>query len=131
MLNQLYIENIAVIEKATIDFGPGFNVLTGETGAGKSIIIDAIHAVLGQRTSRELVRSGAKGAGAIGPCRAPPRDPDQSRRNEPTVKRIDTLLVANLTESSCACKAAEAAHRPASAQSPAPLRTETAAKCEF
>ena len=62
MLNQLYIENIAVIEKATIDFGPGFNVLTGETGAGKSIIIDAIHAVLGQRTSRELVRSGAKGA---------------------------------------------------------------------
>ncbi|MCH4240042.1 MAG: DNA repair protein RecN [Oscillospiraceae bacterium] len=62
MLNQLYIENIAVIEKAAIDFGPGFNVLTGETGAGKSIIIDAIHAVLGQRTSRELVRSGAKGA---------------------------------------------------------------------
>ncbi|WOC31439.1 MULTISPECIES: DNA repair protein RecN [Caproicibacterium] len=62
MLNQLYIENIAVIEKATIDFGAGFNVLTGETGAGKSIIIDAIHAVLGQRTSRELVRSGAKGA---------------------------------------------------------------------
>ncbi|MGI6282562.1 DNA repair protein RecN [Caproicibacterium sp. XB2] len=62
MLDELYIENIAVIEKATIDFGPGFNVLTGETGAGKSIIIDAIHAVLGQRTSRELVRAGAKGA---------------------------------------------------------------------
>lgn len=62
MLSQLYIENIAVIEKACIDFGPGFNVLTGETGAGKSIIIDAIHAVLGQRTSRELVRAGAKGA---------------------------------------------------------------------
>lgn len=62
MLNQLYIENIAVIEKATIDFGTGFNVLTGETGAGKSMIIDAIHAVLGQRTSRELVRTGARGA---------------------------------------------------------------------
>lgn len=62
MLNQLYIENIAVIEKATIDFGAGFNVLTGETGAGKSMIIDAIHAVLGRRTSRELVRNGAKGA---------------------------------------------------------------------
>lgn len=62
MLSELYIENIAVIEKASIEFGPGFNVLTGETGAGKSIVIDAIHAVLGQRTSRELVRSGAKGA---------------------------------------------------------------------
>lgn len=62
MLNQLYIENIAVIEKANIEFGPGFNVLTGETGAGKSIMIDAIHAVLGERTSRELVRSGEKGA---------------------------------------------------------------------
>ncbi len=62
MLNQLYIENIAVIEKASIEFGPGLNVLTGETGAGKSMMIDAIHAVLGQRTSRELVRTGAKGA---------------------------------------------------------------------
>ncbi|MCH3971872.1 MAG: DNA repair protein RecN [Oscillospiraceae bacterium] len=62
MLEELYIENIAVIEKATIDFGPGFNVLTGETGAGKSMIIDAIHAVLGQRTSKELVRAGAKDA---------------------------------------------------------------------
>lgn len=59
MLSQLYIENIAVIEKVRINFGSGFHVLTGETGAGKSIIIDAIHAVLGERTSRELIRTGS------------------------------------------------------------------------
>ena len=59
MLQQLYISNIAVIEKASIDFESGFTVLTGETGAGKSIIIDAICAVLGERTSKELIRTGA------------------------------------------------------------------------
>lgn len=59
MITDLHIENIAVIEKADIAFEPGFNVLTGETGAGKSIVIDAISAILGGRTSRELVRSGA------------------------------------------------------------------------
>ena len=59
MLNELHIENIAVIEKADIRFGCGFNVLTGETGAGKSIVIDSIGAVLGGRVSRELVRRGA------------------------------------------------------------------------
>lgn len=62
MLSQLYITNIAVIEKASIDFEQGFTVLTGETGAGKSIIIDAIYAVLGERTSKELVRTGAEQA---------------------------------------------------------------------
>ena len=62
MLSRLYIENIAVIEKTEIDFTKGFNVLTGETGAGKSIVIDAISAVLGRRTSRELVRTGADSA---------------------------------------------------------------------
>ena len=62
MLAQLYIENIAVIEKCSIDFQKGFNILTGETGAGKSIVIDAINAVLGGRASREIVRSGAKAA---------------------------------------------------------------------
>ncbi len=62
MLAQLYISNIAVIEKASIDFEPGFTVLTGETGAGKSIIIDAIYAVLGERTSKELIRTGAEQA---------------------------------------------------------------------
>ena len=62
MLTQLYIDNIAVIERAAIDFEPGFTVLTGETGAGKSIIIDAIYAVLGERTSKELIRTGAEQA---------------------------------------------------------------------
>ncbi len=59
MLNELHIENIAVIERADISFTKGFNVLTGETGAGKSIVIDSIGAVLGDRVSRELVRHGA------------------------------------------------------------------------
>ena len=60
MLNELHIENIAVIERADLSFIAGFNVLTGETGAGKSIVIDAIGAVLGERVSRELVRRGAE-----------------------------------------------------------------------
>ena len=62
MLSLLHIENIAIIQSADIRFDPGFNVLTGETGAGKSIVIDAISAVLGQRTSRELIRTGARSA---------------------------------------------------------------------
>ena len=59
MLSSLKIENVAVIEKAEILFGHGLNILTGETGAGKSIVIDSINAILGERTSRELVRDGA------------------------------------------------------------------------
>ncbi len=59
MLDCLHIENIAVIERADIQFGNGFHVLTGETGAGKSIIIDAINAVLGERVTRTMVRTGA------------------------------------------------------------------------
>ena len=62
MLKSLNIENIAVIEKADIEFSEGLNVLTGETGAGKSIVVDSINAVLGERTSRELVRHGADSA---------------------------------------------------------------------
>ncbi len=62
MLSLLHIENIALIDRADISFGPGFNVLTGETGAGKSIIIDAISAVMGERTSRDLIRTGEKSA---------------------------------------------------------------------
>ena len=62
MLSLLHIENIAIIESADISFDRGFNVLTGETGAGKSIVIDAISAVLGERTSREVIRTGAKSA---------------------------------------------------------------------
>lgn len=60
MLSLLHIENIAVIESANIQFDSGFNVLTGETGAGKSIVIDAIGAIIGARTSRDLIRTGAK-----------------------------------------------------------------------
>ncbi|MFV0412788.1 MAG: DNA repair protein RecN [Oscillospiraceae bacterium] len=59
MLCEITIENVAVIEKATASFGGGFNVLTGETGAGKSILIDSINAILGNRTSRDIIRSGA------------------------------------------------------------------------
>ena len=59
MLNVLHIENIAVIEQAEICFDRGFNVLTGETGAGKSIVIDAISAILGERTYRDVIRTGA------------------------------------------------------------------------
>ncbi len=62
MLRTLFIENIAVIEKTSIDFQSGLNVLTGETGAGKSIIIDAINAIMGQRTSRDIIRTGASSA---------------------------------------------------------------------
>lgn len=62
MLKNLYIENIAVIEKTSIDFSKGLNVLTGETGAGKSIIIDSINAILGNRTSRDLIRNGCENA---------------------------------------------------------------------
>lgn len=58
MLRELNIENVAVIEKAAVEFGSGLNVLTGETGAGKSILIDSINAILGNRTTREIVRTG-------------------------------------------------------------------------
>ncbi len=62
MLNSLQIENVAVIQKAEVHFQPGLNVLTGETGAGKSILIDSINAILGSRTSKDLVRTGASKA---------------------------------------------------------------------
>lgn len=65
MLRELHIENIAIIERADIAFQPGFNVITGETGAGKSILIDSLNAVLGGRTSRELIRHGAEKAVVI------------------------------------------------------------------
>ena len=62
MLSLLHIEDIAVISQAEITFDEGFNVLTGETGAGKSIVIDAIGAIMGERTSRDIIRTGAKSA---------------------------------------------------------------------
>lgn len=62
MLRSLHIENVAVIRRVDLDFGQGFSVLTGETGAGKSIIIDSINLLLGNRVSREIIRSGAESA---------------------------------------------------------------------
>ena len=62
MLSLLHIENIAVIECADISFDAGFNVLTGETGAGKSIVIDAISAILGERAYRDMIRTGTNKA---------------------------------------------------------------------
>ena len=75
MLRELHIENVAVIERADLELGPGLNILTGETGAGKSILVDAMHAILGSRASRELVRTGAEKAVVCAtfdpePCRA-------------------------------------------------------------
>lgn len=74
MLELLHIENIAVIERADIQFRPGFNALTGETGAGKSIVIDAMGAVLGGRTSRDLIRTGSKKALVSAEFSAVPQD---------------------------------------------------------
>ena len=62
MLSNLYIENIAVIKKVSIDFSNGFNVMTGETGAGKSIVIDSINLILGQRAPKDIIRTGAEKA---------------------------------------------------------------------
>ena len=62
MLSSLFIKNIAVIENAQIEFEKGFNILTGETGAGKSIIIDSLNILKGERVSRELIRSGEQKA---------------------------------------------------------------------
>ena len=62
MLSLLHIENIAVIEQSDISFNKGFNVLTGETGAGKSIVIDAISAILGERAYRDMIRTGTNKA---------------------------------------------------------------------
>ena len=59
MLKELYIENLAVIEKTSISFTDNFNVFSGETGAGKSILIGAINAILGGRISKDLIRTGA------------------------------------------------------------------------
>jgi DNA repair protein RecN (Recombination protein N) len=75
MLSLLHIENIAVISQAEISFERGFNVLTGETGAGKSIVIDSIGAIIGERTSRDLIRTGAKSARVSGVFRELPALP--------------------------------------------------------
>ncbi|HEY7855764.1 MAG TPA: AAA family ATPase, partial [Terriglobales bacterium] len=71
MLTRLHIENYALIEKATIEFGSGFNVLTGETGSGKSIIVDALGLILGERADSGVVRSGSKTATVTGEFPSP------------------------------------------------------------
>ena len=63
MLEEIFIENLAVIEKASVGFTEGLNVFTGETGAGKSILINGINALLGQRVTKDIVRTGEKKAG--------------------------------------------------------------------
>src|SRR5512136_2343729 len=75
MLAELRIRDLAIIDQLNLSFGPGFNVLTGETGAGKSIIIDAVGLLLGDRASQEIVRAGAdrtevEGVFALGPSAA-------------------------------------------------------------
>ncbi|MEF9438056.1 MAG: AAA family ATPase, partial [Candidatus Mariimomonas ferrooxydans] len=62
MLQELHIKNLAIIDDVNVEFGKGFNVLTGETGSGKSVIIDALCLALGERASSELIRSGEKEA---------------------------------------------------------------------
>ena len=93
MLELLHIENIAIIERADIEFGCGFNALTGETGAGKSIVIDALGAVLGQRTSRELIRTGAEKAFVSATFSAVPADLPGLAENGFTPEEDGTLLL--------------------------------------
>ena len=75
MIKLLHIENVAVIEEADIEFSPGLNVLTGETGAGKSIVIDSLSAVTGYRTSRDIIRTGADFASVTAVFSCQPDDP--------------------------------------------------------
>ena len=93
MLCQLYIENLAVIEKAAIDFSSGLTVFTGETGAGKSIVIDAINACLGQRVGRETVRTGAKKALVIASFSDIPEKVSELLRENGYPDEEDTLVI--------------------------------------
>ena len=96
MLKSLFIENIAVIEKASVEFAGGLSVLTGETGAGKSIMIDALNAVLGNRTSRELVRTGAERA-VVTAAFESDRAADWCRENEIDAEDGEIILQRRLT----------------------------------
>ena len=91
MLKELHIENIAVIERADISFAKGLNVLTGETGAGKSIVIDSIAAILGERVSRELVRRGAEKGQVSAVFDLSPAAESWLRENE--IESDDELLI--------------------------------------
>ena len=105
MLKSLSIENIAVIEKAEIEFSSGFNALTGETGAGKSILVDSISAVLGERTSKELVRNGADNA-YVYACFDDISDDVRDKLNEFDIPDEETLIISRKISSlgKSACK---------------------------
>ena len=90
MLRELHIENVAVIERADLELGPGLNILTGETGAGKSILVDAMHAILGARASRELVRTGTEKAVV---CATFDPDPCQAWCEENEIECDDELII--------------------------------------
>lgn len=93
MLNSLQIENVAVIQKAEVHFEPGLNVLTGETGAGKSILIDSINAILGNRTSKDLVRTGAAKAVIRASFESVPASV-QAKLENAGYERTDALLLS-------------------------------------
>jgi DNA repair protein RecN (Recombination protein N) len=91
MLESLHMENLAVIERTDVEFGPGLNVLTGETGAGKSIVIDAIGAVMGGRVGREIVRSGCPAALVSAVVSAPAEAEEWLREND--IDPEDELII--------------------------------------
>jgi DNA repair protein RecN (Recombination protein N) len=104
MLTELHIENIAVIEKADIEFGPGLNILTGETGAGKSIVIDSLGAAIGGRVSRDLLRSGAQRGGVTAVFEADKYASDWLSGNDIDCDDGELILQRKLTDdgkSSC------------------------------
>lgn len=94
MLNLLHIKNVAVIEKADLSFGPGLNVLTGETGAGKSIVIDAIGALIGERVSKDIVRTGADSALITGQFDLDPVIKSWFSDNDMELSEDDELLIS-------------------------------------
>ncbi|HWP85493.1 MAG TPA: AAA family ATPase, partial [Terriglobia bacterium] len=81
MLRQLQIENYALIDRLTIEFHPGLNLLTGETGSGKSIVVDALALLLGEKGSSDLIRGGAERARVVGIFSAAPAAPQPARKS--------------------------------------------------
>lgn len=104
MLSQLYIKNIAVISEASIDFGPRFNVFTGETGAGKTILVSAINGVLGARMSRDIIRSGEDSAYVSALFTQLPQDVCTKIEEMGFEMQDDTLLIAREVGSRNLCK---------------------------
>ena len=104
MLSQLYIKNIAVISEASIDFGPRFNVFTGETGAGKTILVSAINGVLGARMSRDIIRSGEDSASVSALFTQLPQDVCTKIEEMGFEMQDDTLLIAREVGSRNLCK---------------------------